>query len=616
MLGYLKKINEWLKLPSLLAILLFLSIVMAYLVLTLAFLEGQFQILYVANHSNSLLPLIYKVTAVWGGHEGSMLLWMLFLSIWILAVSRSIKSIPLELSALMLAVLGAIAFGILSFIYLTSNPFLLAENYIYEGADLNPLLQDPGMAIHPPMLYLGYVGLAIPFAFSVASLIIGKLEPSFIAWLRPWILLSWSCLTIGITLGSWWAYYELGWGGWWFWDPVENASFMPWLIATALIHSAAVTQSRGLFKSWFILLCIIGFSLSLLGTFLVRSGVLVSVHAFAADPGRGLFILLLIAIILGGSLFLFAFRANQLNTKASFSYISKESFLLLNNFLLLIASLSILLGTLYPLIVDALGLGKISVGAPYFEIVFLYLMMPLMIAVGIGIHADWIKAKDFNFKKLLYIATIFMVAVLAAIFVWTSSVSFLTVFGFWSAGWIALSTIYYGIKLRVARNNRSLIMQLPMMIAHIGLGVFILGVTFVNNYSLTTDQAVQMNQSINFAGSEWLFSDLNEVEGPNYRAIEAEIIYTNDDDTILFYPQRRIYTQNQNAMTEAAIDGAISRDLFVAIGDAIDSNEWQFRFQYRPFIRCIWFGALIMALGGLLAAFKHYFFNKSDLIKP
>lgn len=614
--GYIKKIPQWSSFAKIFTPILAIEVLIAYVILTVAFVLDKYEIAYVAGHSNSLLPLIYKFTAVWGGHEGSMLLWMLFLALWMLSVSAFMKGIPSELGSLMLAVLALVSFGILSFIYLTSNPFDLSEFFVLDGSDLNPLLQDPGMAIHPPMLYLGYVGLAIPFAFSVACLIIGKLESSHVAWLRPWLSMSWAFLTIGITLGSWWAYYELGWGGWWFWDPVENASFMPWLIATALIHSAAVTQTRSIFKSWFVLLSIIGFSLSLLGTFLVRSGVLVSVHAFAADPSRGLFILLLIGLILGGSLLLFMLRAEQLKSAVNFNFLSKEAFLLINNLLLLVASLSILLGTLYPLVVDALGLGKLSVGAPYFEIVFLYLMLPLMLCIGIGIHVDWIKSKDKNLKHLKSLAAIILIISLIVLYSNTNSITVLMLLGFWFSFWIMFSTIFLGLKTYKDRNYSYFLKQTPMLVAHIGLAVFILGVTFVKNFSVTTDQVMTLNQTVNFADSDWLFSDLVSLDGPNYSAIQAEIISTSSNERITFNPQRRLYFKNENAMTEADIDASIIRDLFVAMGDPVSSNEWQFRIQYRPFIRGIWLGALIMALGGLISAFLHIYkpTNKKPLL--
>jgi len=464
------------------------------------------------------------------------------------------------------------------------------------------------MAIHPPMLYLGYVGLAIPFAFSVAILIQGKFQQQQLTWLRPWLSLCWAFLTIGITLGSWWAYYELGWGGWWFWDPVENASFMPWLIATALIHSAAVTESRGSFKSWFILLSIIGFALSLLGTFLVRSGVLVSVHAFASDPSRGLFILVLIGLILGISLLLFALRAQAFTSNQNLNLLSKESFLLANNLFLLVASLSILLGTIYPLILDGMGLGKISVGAPYFDLIFLYLMIPLMLLIGLGIHSDWIKSSSSKFRKLIKVAIIAVILPTLIIFILDLDFSIFTLVGYWSFLWILLSTLVWAGQLFFNDKSKAAFrQQLPMIIAHSGLAIFIFGVTCVNNYSQTIEEVVALNSSIEFNEREWFFGDLREVEGPNYLAIEAEVIMTDANGTINFYPQRRIYSNQSSAMTEASIDANLSRDLFVALGDPVNgSSEWGFRFQYRPFIRLIWLGALIMAIGGMISTIMNH----------
>jgi len=600
--------NEWKSLARPLTLLIFITIAIAYVLLTSAFLNDEFSILYVASNSNTQLPLIYKFTAVWGGHEGSMLLWVLFLSVWSVALAMiSLRHDPVTVS-LSLSVIGFVLLGIIGFIFFTSNPFDLSPRIIAEGNDLNPLLQDPGMAIHPPMLYLGYVGLAIPFAFSVAILIQGKFQQQQLTWLRPWLSLCWAFLTIGITLGSWWAYYELGWGGWWFWDPVENASFMPWLIATALIHSAAVTESRGSFKSWFILLSIIGFALSLLGTFLVRSGVLVSVHAFASDPSRGLFILVLIGLILGISLLLFALRARVFTSNQTLNLLSKESFLLANNLFLLVASLTILLGTIYPLILDGMGLGKISVGAPYFDLIFLYLMIPLMLIIGLGIHSDWIKSSSSKFRKLIKVTIIAVILPALIILFLDLDFSIFTLVGYWSFLWILLSTLVWAGQLFFNDKSKAAFrQQLPMIIAHSGLAIFIFGVTCVNNYSQTIEEVVALNSSIEFNEREWFFGDLREVEGPNYLAIEAEVIMTDANGTINFYPQRRIYSNQSSAMTEASIDANLSRDLFVALGDPVNgSSEWGFRFQYRPFIRLIWLGALIMAIGGMISTIMNH----------
>lgn len=600
--------NEWKSLARPATLLIFITIAIAYVLLTAAFLNDEFSILYVASNSNTQLPLIYKFTAVWGGHEGSMLLWVLFLSVWSVALAMiSLRHDPVTVS-LSLSVIGFVLLGIIGFIFFTSNPFDLSPRIITEGNDLNPLLQDPGMAIHPPMLYLGYVGLAIPFAFSVAILIQGKFQQQQLTWLRPWLSLCWAFLTIGITLGSWWAYYELGWGGWWFWDPVENASFMPWLIATALIHSASVTESRGSFKSWFILLSIIGFALSLLGTFLVRSGVLVSVHAFASDPSRGLFILVLIGLILGISLLLFALRARVFTSNQNLNLLSKESFLLANNLFLLVASLSILLGTVYPLILDGMGLGKISVGAPYFDLIFLYLMLPLMLLIGLGIHSDWIKSSSSKFRKLIKVTIIAVILPTLIILFLDLDFSIFTLVGYWSFLWILLSTLVWAGQLFFNNKSKAAFrQQLPMIIAHSGLAIFIFGVTCVNNYSQTIEEVVALNSSIEFNEREWFFGDLREVEGPNYLAIEAEVIMTDANGTINFYPQRRIYSNQSSAMTEASIDANLSRDLFVALGDPVNgSSEWGFRFQYRPFIRLIWLGALIMAIGGMISTVMNH----------
>ncbi|MGQ7844924.1 heme lyase CcmF/NrfE family subunit [Granulosicoccus sp. 3-233] len=584
---------------------------LAYACLTWSFISHDFSVLYVANTSNLSLPLIYRISGVWGGHEGSILFWCFILALWTGAVAVFSRSLPQVLLARVLSVLGMISIGFLLFVLLTSNPFERILPVPLDGASLNPLLQDPGMAIHPPMLYMGYVGFAVAFAFAVAALIDGQLDAATLRWMRPWTNVAWLFLTIGISLGSYWAYYELGWGGWWFWDPVENASFMPWLVGTALIHSLAASEKRGVFKAWTVLLAVLAFSLSLLGTFLVRSGVLTSVHSFAADPTRGLFILLFLAIVVGGSLLLYAIRANKLVSTASYELVSRETGLLINNILLVVASAAVLLGTLYPLFIDALGLGKMSVGEQYFNAVFVPLMLPILLLVGVGAMLNWKRDRLAGRSTMLVVLAVASVIVAALLTTQLLDYRLSAVAILALAIWVAATTLY-GVFYRV-RNKRkrlSAVMHTPaafwgMTVAHLGLAVFTVGVALTSIY--TDEQTVRMeiNDTHEMGGYRFTFVSMEEVRGPNYSAAEASFQVERDGrDVGVIRSQKRVYDVRRDSMTEAGIDGNLARDLFIAMGEPLDGTNtvWSVRIQTKPFIRWIWLGTIFMAVGGLLAA--------------
>jgi cytochrome c-type biogenesis protein CcmF len=581
----------------------FVFVAFAFGCLTWAFLTSDFSVKYVANHSQLSLPTLYKVSAVWGAHEGSLLLWVLILAAWTVAVGRFSHNLPVAFSARVLGVLGLLSTGFLLFTLLTSNPFERLVPAPADGADLNPLLQDPGLAIHPPMLYIGYVGFSVAFAFAVAAMISGDLDQKWARWTRPWTVIAWLFLTIGIALGSWWAYYELGWGGWWFWDPVENASFMPWLVGTALIHSLAVTEKRGLFKSWTLLLAIAAFSLSLLGTFLVRSGILVSVHAFATDPARGFFILAFLGVVILSALILYAWRAPGLDSSAGFKPLSRETFLLLNNVLLVIAAALVFVGTLAPLVVEVLNAGKISVGAPWFDVAFAIPMLPLVFLIGLGMHSAWrVQPAQPLFRLLRIPALIAVVAGIAIPISYGGAFGVLAVVGCIAAAWIIAVSLLQPI--RSWRNGVRLTPSvLGMSIAHFGVGLFVLGVTMVNTFGLETDRALSPGQSIEVGKYQYEMRELRDVEGPNYIAREAVIeVRRNGEFVAELRPQKRKYLVQTSPMTEAGIDAGLSRDLFVALGDQIGQDTWSVRVQYKPMIRFIWLGCLVMALGGLIAS--------------
>ncbi len=589
---------------------LFVLVAVAYGCLTYGFVNNDFSVRYVAEHSNSLLPMFYKVAAVWGGHEGSMLLWVFILTLWIVSVTLFSRRLPAQMVTLVLAVMGLISVGFLSFLLIVSNPFERLLPAAVDGRDLNPLLQDPGMAFHPPLLYMGYVGFSVAFAFAIAALISGRLDAAWARWSRPWTTIAWVFLTVGIALGSWWAYYELGWGGWWFWDPVENASFMPWLVGTALIHSLVVTEKRGAFKNWTVLLAISAFSLSLLGTFLVRSGVLTSVHAFAVDPKRGIFVLFFLAVVVGCSLTLFAWRAPKVGLGGSFSLLSRESLLLVNNVLLTVAAGSVLLGTLYPLFLDALDLGKISVGPPYFESVFAPLMAPLVLLSAFGPFARWKEARWSDILPRLRWAAVAAVVVGLLIPLafgrWSLLVAMGSMLGVWT---IAASFAHLvsrlqggrsGLGARLATVPRA---QWGMIIAHAGVGVFILGVTMVKSFETLADVKMSVGDTTTVGGYTFKFLGIEEYKGPNYVAAKGRLEVSVGDKLLrTMEPEKRIYHVQRTPMTEAAIDTGLFRDLYVALGDPIDTKTWVVRIQHKPLIDWIWWGCLMMAFGGLLAA--------------
>jgi cytochrome c-type biogenesis protein CcmF len=601
--------DDWLALTRPTAHLTAALVLIAFACLTATFVQDDFSVLYVADHSNTALPVAYKVAGVWGGHEGSLLLWLLMLQVWTVAVSLASQRLPEALVVRLLTVLAWVALGFLLFMLLTSNPFERLWPVPPDGRDLNPLLQDPGMVIHPPMLYMGYVGFSVAFAFAIAALLSGELDAQWARWTRPWTTAAWVFLTLGIALGSGWAYYELGWGGWWFWDPVENASFMPWLVGTALMHSLAVTEKRGAFKSWTVLMAILAFSLSLLGTFLVRSGVLSSVHAFASDPKRGLFILALLGITVGGALGLYAWRAAKVGLGARFSVLSRETLLLINNVVLLAAAGAVLLGTLYPLVLDALGLGKISVGVPYFEAVFAPLMAPILFLMALGPLARW---KQTDAGPMLYrLRWASVVAVLTALMAgWAAGrISWATTLGLAVAFWILLNLAadfwpahggWRRLPTHLGQLGRA---RWGMSVAHAGVAVFIIGVTMVKSYEVEKDVRMHVGETLTLAGYQFRFEGTRDVTGPNYQAVQAGVSVTRGGEPVTFLtPEKRVYRVQQNPMTEAAIDTGLTRDLYVALGEPLPDGGWTLRAYVKPFVDWIWGGCLLMGLGGALAA--------------
>lgn len=591
--------------------LLFISISM--FCLGYAFVVHDFSVAYVANNSNTALPLLFRISAIWGAHEGSLLLWALILAIWTNLLIIFSKSLPTIMRARVIAVVGLISIGFILFMLLTSNPFDRLFQVPIEGRDLNPLLQDFGLAVHPPMLYMGYVGLVVPFSLAIAAMLGGGLDAAWARWSRPWTTMAWLFLTLGIALGSWWAYYELGWGGWWFWDPVENASFMPWLFATALLHSLAVTEKRHVFKAWTVLLAIFAFSLSLLGTFLVRSGVLTSVHAFATDPERGVFILIFLVIVIGGSLSLYAWRAPKIKSSAQFKLFSKETALLLNNIVLVVTGASILLGTLYPLVLDALGVGKISVGPPYFNTVFIPLMMPLAVLIGIGVFMRWKEDSATRLWKLLRGTVIASVVISAIVVAMLPDLNPMAIAGMSLAVWIVCSNVF-SLWQRLG-GNVSNWKKVPsgfygMTIAHMGAAVFVVGITLTSLYSEEKDVRLVPGESHTLGGYEFKFNGVEYTNGANYRAARGDFKVMKDGEVIaLLNPEKRTYRVQTMPMTEAAIDQGFTRDLFIALGEPLDKTQfqttgaWSVRLYYKPFIRWIWAGAVFMALGGLFGVF-------------
>ncbi|MGH8530261.1 MAG: heme lyase CcmF/NrfE family subunit [Nevskiales bacterium] len=586
-----------------------LFIALAFAALTACFVLNDFSVSYIAANSNTQLPLAYRIAAVWGAHEGSLLLWVLMLCAWTVAVAWYSRNLPQDVAATLLAVLGAVSAGFILFMLATSNPFDRLFPAAAEGRDLNPLLQDPGLVIHPPMLYMGYVGFSVAFAFALSALIGGKLDSAWARWARPWTTAAWMFLTVGILLGSWWAYHELGWGGWWFWDPVENASFMPWLVGTALIHSLAVTEKRDALKSWTVLLAITAFAMSLLGTFLVRSGVLVSVHAFAVDPARGVFILIFFTIVVGGALLLYAVRAPKLAGGNSIALFSREGFLLLNNIFLITAAGAVFLGTLYPLLADALGWGKLSVGPPYFNTVFAPLTLPLVMLVGLVAAVRWKRASWAELRQRLGWPALVILPLGAAL------------------PWLAVGGNRVGVAAAVAlacwvmisawleparwwqkdKSWRANLIGIPrsakgMALAHFGLGLFVLGVTLTSSFSSEQSVRLAPGESAPLAGFDFRLEGSRERQGPNYDAKTADFTVLRDGRELArLAPEKRFYRAQGNTMTEAGVLPRLHRDLYVALGEPLEQGAWSLRLYYRPFVRCIWLGALLMACGGLLA---------------
>jgi len=613
LVGSLSRTPSWVALARPLAYGQFVFMTISFAALVHAFLINDFSVLYVAQHGNTELPTIYKISAVWGAHEGSLLLWVFILSAWTVAVAANTHSLPEVMVARVLSVMGMISIGFLSFLLFTSNPFERLFPVPLQGGELNPLLQDFGLAVHPPMLYMGYVGMSVAFAFAIAALIGGKLDNAWARWSRPWTLVAWVFLTIGIVLGSWWAYYELGWGGWWFWDPVENASFMPWLAGTALVHSLAVTEKRGAFKRWTVLLALTAFSLSLLGTFLVRSGVLTSVHAFASDPARGMFILMFLLIVIGGSLLLYAVRAPGISRGGGFDMLSRETLLLGNNLLLVIITALVLLGTLAPLLYDALEWGKISVGFPWFNSMFVIFTPLMILLMGAAPLTRW-KHQDAG-ELLRRLRTALAISVAAGI---VTALPF--AMDSWSAGvavglsmWL-LTTLLAGLRQRLrnkggpgkllsdlaGRGGRS---YYGMWVAHVGIAVFIIGVTFVTQFDIEKDVRMSPGEEVALNHYVFRFDGVAPHEGPNYLAQRGTVHVLRDGREIaVLHPEKRTYRVQTKPMTEAGIDAGLFRDIYVSLGEPLGNGDWALRLYYKPMVRWIWLGGLLMAFGGLLAA--------------
>lgn len=611
--GTFKGSEQLMSMAKPLAVGMFLFTAFAYGTLTHAFWENDFSLAYVAHHSNSMLPWYYRLTAVWGGHEGSFLLWVLIFSVWTVAVAVFSKSIPLDMVARVLSILGMVAIGFYLFIVLASNPFeRLLPFYPVDGRDLNPLLQDFGMIIHPPMLYMGYVGFSVAFAFAIAALISGRLDSTWARWSRPWTIAAWCFLTLGLALGSWWAYYELGWGGWWFWDPVENAAFMPWLVGTALMHSLAVTEKRKIFKSWTVLLAIAAFSLSLLGTFLVRSGILVSVHSFASDPTRGMFILGILGVVVGVSLALYAWRAPQLESEGRYELFSREVLLIGNNVLLSAATVVVLLGTLFPLVHKELGMGSISIGAPFFNQMFVFLIVPFVLLLGIGPLSRWKKQSAAALQKQLLVA--FGLSLCAALLVFFSQdqQAYMAALGMVLSFWILITTVQEVLQRLEggSRNDNPWLVKLRqlspshwgMVFGHVGFAVTLIGITLVSNYESERDVRMAPGDTLQLQGYTFAFQGVEPLTGPNYNGYVGVVNVSESGEAITqLRAEKRFYPVQRTTMTEAGIDSGVSRDLFVALGEQLDNGDWALRIYVKPFVNWLWFGALIMAIGGVIS---------------
>ena len=610
LIGTYNNTRSWMRMARPLAWGQFFFMSIAVACLIQAFLADDFSVKYVAANGNTLLPTIYKISAVWGAHEGSLMFWAFLLTAWSAAIAAFSRNLPLEVIARVMAVLGMVTIGFLLFMLLTSNPFDRLFPIPAEGRELNPMLQDPGLAIHPPLLYMGYVGFSVAFAFAIAALLGGKLDAAWARWSRPWTTVAWIFLTLGISLGSWWAYYELGWGGWWFWDPVENASFMPWLVGTALMHSLAVTEKRGAFKSWTVLLALTAFSLSLLGTFLVRSGVLTSVHAFASDPDRGLFILAFLCVVIGGSLLLYTWRAPYISGGGRFDLVSRESFLLGNNLLLSVFAALVLFGTLAPLIYDALELGKISVGFPWFNKMFLLLMPFLALLLGAAPMTHWKRHDPKQLLSLLWVALAISLVIGFASFLLTDN-NWLVGLGLGLTCWLVVTHIQSVIdRLKHKKGLGGLMADLRgsgrsyygMIIAHLGVAVFIVGVTMVQNYGIEKDIRMSPGDTAEIAGYTFLFEGVSDYPGPNYTAHRGLFKVTKgSEESFTLEPEKRTYFVQTRPMTEAAIDPGLTRDIYVSLGEHVGNGDWALRLYYKPYVRWIWLGSLFMSFGGLLA---------------
>ena len=601
LVGAHKRNWHWQSLARPAAVLQFLLITLSFSALAYAFQANDFSVLYVAEHSNTRLPAMYRFAAVWGGHEGSLLLWLELLAVWTVSVALFSRQMPLAMVARVISVLGLISTGFLLFVLTTSNPFERLFPMPLEGKDLNPLLQDPGLVIHPPMLYMGYVGFSVAFAFAIAALLAGRLDVTWARWSRPWTLVAWVFLSFGIGLGSWWAYTELGWGGWWFWDPVENASLMPWLCGTALIHSLMVTEKRGGFKAWTVLLAISAFSLSLLGTFLVRSGVLNSVHAFASDPTRGVFILIFLAVVVGSSLTLFAWRAGAVSLGGEMAWVSRESVLLANSVLLVVATAAVLLGTLYPMVIDALNLGKLSVGPPYFNTVFVPLMVPVFFLMVLGVRARWRAStlqEWLHPLRRIGVLSLLSGALVSLYMGWSWGVALGVALG----AWVLLGTLEPAIE-RMRKPGRIPLSFYAMHCAHIGMALVLIGVTLVKGYELESNVRIAAGDTVTLGGYTFTLQKVSEVTGPNYVAKRAEVRVTRDGVAIsTLFPEKRRYPSTAMPMTEAAIDSNLRRDLYISLGEPLNNpqQEWSMRFYVKPFLSWIWLGVLMMVLGGIL----------------
>ena len=602
LIGTITRNWHWQSLARPAAVMQFILVSLAFAALAYAFQENDFSVRYVAENSNTRLPTMYRFAAVWGGHEGSLLLWLELLAVWTVSVAIFSRQMPLAMVARVISVLGLISTGFLLFVLATSNPFERLFPVPIEGKDLNPLLQDPGLVIHPPMLYMGYVGFSVAFAFAIAALLAGRLDVAWARWSRPWTLVAWAFLTFGIGLGSWWAYTELGWGGWWFWDPVENASLMPWLVGTALIHSLMVTEKRGSFKAWTVLLAISAFSLSLLGTFLVRSGVLNSVHAFATDPTRGVFILIFLALVVGCSLTLVAWRAGSVSLGAKMIWISRESVLLSNSVLLVVATAAVLLGTLYPLVIDALNMGKLSVGPPYFNTVFVPLMVPVLFLMVLGVRARW---RESTLQEWLHplrrvgVASLLGGGVVALYFGWSWGVAAGMALGIW----VILGTLEPAVE-RLRKPGKIPLSFFAMHCAHLGIAVMVIGVTLSKGYEVEKDVRIAAGDTVTLGAYSFELQRVIEVTGPNYVAKRAEVLVKRNGDTVTtLFPEKRRYVSTAMPMTEAAIDTNLWRDLYVSLGEPLNNpaQEWSMRFYLKPFLLWIWLGVLMMVFGGLLA---------------